>query len=151
MAESTIIVPTTNGKQTPGRFSDLAAYHNEITTSVNNEIEEGERARAGNKMAAPPASKTSSGKSSLTGKQTHTARKQLRNLEKTIARLDGQKKELNKEMLNTSDADRALLLLYMDDVPGREMAEITGLSEGAIRVRVHRIKQRLGQWSVSDV
>lgn len=93
-----------------GRARNYNGDYDAYLYSVNNEIEEGERARSGNRLAAPPASKVASGKSSLTGKQTHTARKQLRNLEKTIARLDGQKKELNSEMLNTTDADRAMEL-----------------------------------------
>lgn len=58
---------------------------------------------------------------------------------------------LQRFLRSLSDADRALLLLYMDEISGKEIAEITGLSEGAVRVRVHRIKQRLSRWSVSDV
>ena len=49
-----------------------------------------------------------------------------------------------------SKSDRALVLLYLDDQSGKEMAEITGLTEGAIRVRVHRIKQKLADWKVGD-
>lgn len=121
-----------------GRARNYNGDYDAYLYSVNNEIEEGERARAGNKMAAPPASKTSSGKSSLTGKQTHNARKQLRNLEKTIARLDGQKKELNKEMLNTSDADRALEL--HNEIEGIQ-AELSEAEE-----KWCELSEELGEW-----
>jgi len=40
-------------------------------------------------------------------------------------------------------ADRAILLLLLDDVGYGEMAEILGTTESALRVRVHRLKQRL--------
>ena len=40
-------------------------------------------------------------------------------------------------------ADRAVLLLYLDDVGYADMAEILGASEGSLRVRLHRIKKRL--------
>ena len=42
------------------------------------------------------------------------------------------------------------MLLYLDDLSGKEMAEVTGLTEGAIRVRIHRIKQKLADWKVGD-
>lgn len=40
-------------------------------------------------------------------------------------------------------ADRTLLLLYLDKVGYAEIAEITGLSESNIGVRLHRLKQQL--------
>lgn len=42
-----------------------------------------------------------------------------------------------------SPTDRAILLLTLDDVSYADMAAILGSTEGALRVRVHRIKQRL--------
>ena len=39
--------------------------------------------------------------------------------------------------------DRTLILLYLDKVNYADMAEITGLSETNIGVRLHRIKQQL--------
>lgn len=96
-----------------GRARNYNGDYDAYLYAVNKEIEDGERERAGNKMAAGPAAKAKSGdknKSAMSGKDHHNARKQLRNLEKTIARLDGQKKELNAEMLNTTDAKKALEL-----------------------------------------
>lgn len=59
--------------------------------------------------------------------------------------------ELLEQFLRTlSKSDRACVLLYLDDLSGSEMAEVMGISEGAVRVRVHRIKQKLAQWRVGD-
>jgi RNA polymerase sigma-70 factor (ECF subfamily) len=41
--------------------------------------------------------------------------------------------------------DRFLLLLfYREDKPVREIAHITGMSEGQVKTRLHRIRKRLG-------
>ncbi len=42
-----------------------------------------------------------------------------------------------------SHADKAVLLLYLDDVGYDEMALILGATAGSLRVRFHRIKKRL--------
>jgi RNA polymerase sigma-70 factor (ECF subfamily) len=42
-----------------------------------------------------------------------------------------------------SPVDRTLILLYLDKINYADMAEITGLSETNIGVRLHRIKQQL--------
>jgi RNA polymerase sigma-70 factor (ECF subfamily) len=42
-----------------------------------------------------------------------------------------------------SPADRAILLLLLDDVSYGDMAEILGTSEATLRVRIHRIKERI--------
>ena len=39
--------------------------------------------------------------------------------------------------------DRALLLLYLDDRPQREIAEILGLSESNVSTKIGRLKQRV--------
>lgn len=94
-----------------GRARNYQGDYDAYLYYVNKEIDDGERERSGGRMAAPPPEKARSAdgkKATLSGKEHHSARKQLRNLEKSIARLDAQKKELNKEMLNTTDADRAM-------------------------------------------
>jgi len=40
-------------------------------------------------------------------------------------------------------ADRQLTLLYLEDLDAAAMAEVTGLSTGAIAVKIHRIKAAL--------
>ncbi len=94
-----------------GRARNYGGDYDAYLYSVNKEIEEGERERSGGKMATPPAGKTGASgksKSSMSGKEQHNARKQLRNLEKSIARLDEQRKALNAEMLEESDAAKAM-------------------------------------------
>jgi RNA polymerase sigma factor (sigma-70 family) len=39
--------------------------------------------------------------------------------------------------------EKTLISLYLEDVGTREMAEILGISEGNVRVKLHRTKQRL--------
>lgn len=48
------------------------------------------------------------------------------------------------------DTDKALVLLHLDDVSYREIAEIMGLSESNVGVRLHRIRRRLGDWLAED-
>jgi RNA polymerase sigma-70 factor (ECF subfamily) len=44
-------------------------------------------------------------------------------------------------------ADRTLVSLYIEDLPTREISEITGLSEANVRVRLHRIKEKIkNEW-----
>lgn len=40
-------------------------------------------------------------------------------------------------------ADRQVMLLYLEDLSAAEIGEVTGLSAGAVSVRVHRIKALL--------
>jgi RNA polymerase sigma-70 factor (ECF subfamily) len=39
------------------------------------------------------------------------------------------------------DIDRAVLVMYMDGVTQREIGDVVGLSEGAVGVRIHRLKE----------
>jgi RNA polymerase sigma-70 factor (ECF subfamily) len=48
------------------------------------------------------------------------------------------------------DVDQALLIMLMEDVSPAEMAEILGVSTGAIRVRIHRLKLKLADWEPLD-
>jgi RNA polymerase sigma factor (sigma-70 family) len=59
--------------------------------------------------------------------------------------------ELLQRFLQTlGDADRALVLMYLDGMSGAEMADVMGIRETAVRVRIHRIKARLAEWNASD-
>jgi RNA polymerase sigma-70 factor (ECF subfamily) len=42
--------------------------------------------------------------------------------------------------------DRAVLLMFLENLPEDAIAEALGASVGAIRVRMHRIKSRLTDW-----
>ncbi len=37
------------------------------------------------------------------------------------------------------------MLLYLEDLPAAEIAEVTGLSSGAVAVKVHRLKAVLAR------
>ena len=41
--------------------------------------------------------------------------------------------------------DRTLISLYLEDLSGKEIADITGISEANVRVKIHRIKDRLSE------
>ena len=41
--------------------------------------------------------------------------------------------------------DRTLISLYLEELSGKEIAEITGLSEANVRVKIHRIKENLSE------
>ena len=49
---------------------------------------------------------------------------------------------LDEFLASLSKTNRAVMLLFLDDVPNDEAAEITGLTEGTLRVRLHRIRKR---------
>jgi RNA polymerase sigma factor (sigma-70 family) len=42
-------------------------------------------------------------------------------------------------------ADRQVMLLYLEDLTAAEIGEVTGLSAGAVSVRIHRLKALLAQ------
>jgi RNA polymerase sigma-70 factor (ECF subfamily) len=39
--------------------------------------------------------------------------------------------------------DRIIISLFLEDVPQAEIATIVGISHGNIRIKVHRIKEKL--------
>jgi len=41
------------------------------------------------------------------------------------------------------ETDRIIISLVLEDIPQAEIAEIVGLSNGNIRVKIHRIKEKL--------
>jgi RNA polymerase sigma factor (sigma-70 family) len=47
-------------------------------------------------------------------------------------------------------ADRTLIMLYLDKIPYADIAEVTGLTESNIGVRLHRIKQHLSTQTESS-
>ncbi|MEO0531845.1 MAG: sigma-70 family RNA polymerase sigma factor [Planctomycetota bacterium] len=49
---------------------------------------------------------------------------------------------LDRFLASLSKADRAVMLLYLDGVPNADAASVLGTTEGALRVRLHRIRTR---------
>ena len=59
-------------------------------------------------------------------------------------------KEKNIEQMlllvnNLPVQDKAIISLVLEDSTGKEIAEVTGLSEENVRVRIHRIKKKLAE------
>lgn len=50
---------------------------------------------------------------------------------------------LLKTIHRLNPADRQVMLLYLEDLSAAEIGEVTGLSAGAVAVRIHRIKALL--------
>jgi|APDOM4702015159_1054818.scaffolds.fasta_scaffold00183_13 RNA polymerase sigma-70 factor (ECF subfamily) len=59
-----------------------------------------------------------------------------------------EKQQADQQMLNLciaklEESDRILAVLVLEDLPQQEIAGILGISESSIRVRVHRLKEKL--------
>ena len=54
---------------------------------------------------------------------------------------------LQRFMATLGPLDRALLLLYLEERSGREIAEVLGIGESNVTTRVGRIKQRLRDYA----
>ena len=64
--------------------------------------------------------------------------------ENSTARMDVEYGQPLQEAIDTLNKfDRALLLLYLDEKSYREIAEIMGLTETNVGVKINRIKQKL--------
>lgn len=50
---------------------------------------------------------------------------------------------INQLLASLGETDRAVLLMLLDNVPNEQIADVMGVSEGAIRVRLHRIRKRI--------
>jgi RNA polymerase sigma-70 factor (ECF subfamily) len=56
---------------------------------------------------------------------------------------------LQRFMQTLGPLDRALLLLWLEENSGREMADVLGISESNVTTRMGRIKQRLRDYAAS--
>ncbi|AIZ63787.1 hypothetical protein PK28_08960 [Hymenobacter sp. DG25B] len=57
----------------------------------------------------------------------------------------GQLARLHRALGQLPEADRLLMMLVLDELPYPRIAEICDQTEGNVRVRLHRIRQRLAQ------
>jgi len=82
------------------------------------------------------------GKRSLVGLEEIDAVAAGDNPEQELLERDARQRLL--QMIQTlKPADRQLTLLYLEDLDAAAMGEVTGLSSGAIAVKIHRIKAAL--------
>ena len=88
-----------------GRNYDAYLY------SVNKEIEDGERELAAQKgKTLPSATRMPKSPRRLTNRDQRKVRKEISAIERTIARLDEQKSQINTQLLETTDAQEAMRL-----------------------------------------
>lgn len=71
-------------------------------------------------------------------------------LEKAVLKISEESNEtenkiqlLYKCISELQETDRLIITLLLEEVPYAEIAEVTSISEGNLRVKVHRIKQQL--------
>ncbi|MBG6234299.1 RNA polymerase sigma-70 factor (ECF subfamily) [Pedobacter sp. CAN_A7] len=50
---------------------------------------------------------------------------------------------LYQSIAKLEENDRLIITMVLDDLPYHEIADISGISEGNLRVKIHRIKQKL--------
>ena len=99
-----------------GRVNNYAGDYDAYLYYVNKEIDDGEREEATRRAKVPPsASKpTDTAKPIAVVKAAkrneREVRKEISTIEKTIARLDAQKRETNDRLMNTTDAKESLKL-----------------------------------------
>ena len=99
-----------------GHVTNYGGGYDAYLYAVNKEIDDGEREAMAAKMSKAPPAK-SSAPSHLVAKAAQVARrddravrKEIATVEKTIARLDDQKKQSNRQLMEESDATAALRL-----------------------------------------
>ena len=99
-----------------GRVVNYRGDYEAYLYSVNKEIDDEERERESTRFAKPPAAAMKSAKGPKNGsaappqRNERAARKELTNLERTIAQLDEQKRQANDQLMKSSDAAEALRL-----------------------------------------
>ena len=95
-----------------GSVKNYFGNYQSYLTSVEKEIDDGERERAGKAKGAPggPNHKASVGDYRQGQRDQRRAEKELKNLEKKIARLDAEKGAINKKLLSETNPKEALEL-----------------------------------------
>lgn len=61
------------------------------------------------------------------------------------AELEEQLKVLHKAIKQLNQVEKAIVMLYMEDKTYEEMEDILGISQGNLRVKMNRIKEKLRQ------
>ncbi|MBS0262663.1 MAG: ABC-F family ATP-binding cassette domain-containing protein [Planctomycetes bacterium] len=89
--------------------------------AVNREIEEGEREQAA-RMSKAPRAATTAAAPRASRRTERDIRKELSTVEKTVARLDQEKKQVLARMLQTTDAAEALRLHNESESLGQQLA-----------------------------
>ena len=104
-----------------GRVRNYGAGYEAYLYSVNREVDEGERQRQAS-MAKPLPGKPVGTIPRTRARDERKIRKEIAKTEKAIARLDGEKNELNRQLLAETDPDEALRLHNEVTRVGEELA-----------------------------
>ena len=100
-----------------GRVRNYNGDYDAYEYAVNKDVDEGERQRHGASGGAAKRNKKGKSDGAATKDDSRGAtrderkiRKEISNIEKKIARLDGEKRELNEQLLSTTDPEQAMKL-----------------------------------------
>jgi len=103
-----------------GTAKNYIGDYNAYLYSINQEIEQGDRG-VSNTQSADSGSTSSS--KPLTQNEQRAVRKQIKAIERKIARLDDERKALNEQLLTTSDPSDAMKLHEKVESISAELAE----------------------------
>jgi len=67
----------------------------------------------------------------------------IENTVEPISEKEDQIAQLYKSIAQLEESERIIITLVLDEVPYPQIAEISGITEGNLRVKIHRIKQKL--------
>lgn len=107
-----------------GKVTNYGGGYDAYLYAVNKEIDDGERELATQMSKAPPSAvKPAVATARAPRRDERTIRKEISAVEKSIARLDDQKKKANAQLLETSDAKEALRLHNEAESLATQLAE----------------------------
>lgn len=122
-----------------GRVTNYNGAYDAYLYSVNKEIDDGEREQQA-KLAKVPTAVMAETKSAPkpAKRNDREVRKEISTLEKTIAKLDDQKKQLNAQLMNESNAKEALRLHNEVEAVAKQLAETED--------RWCQLQEEIGAW-----
>lgn len=106
-----------------GRVTNYNGDYDAYVYAVNKEIDEGEREEAQKRLSKAPAEVVAKAAPKAKGKDERALRKEISTLEKTIAKLDEQKKAAQARLLESSDAKEALKLHNEVETLAKQLTE----------------------------
>jgi RNA polymerase sigma-70 factor, ECF subfamily len=123
-------LPSFNGEAQPGTW----LYRVALNTALSRK--RADAARRTEQHEALDESHSVWRDNSLGPDETLDAQQQLERLYEAIDRL--------------GDLDKALVMLFLDEKNYRDIAQILGISESNVGVKLHRIKKELASWLTED-
>ncbi len=122
-----------------GRVTNYNGAYDAYLYSVNKEIDDGEREQQAKLAKVPTAVMAETKTAAKPAKRNdREVRKEISALEKTIAKLDDQKKQLNAQLMNESNAKEALRLHNEVEAVAKQLAETED--------RWCQLQEEIGAW-----